>query len=183
MHDLHGHVLSDCHHCVIMLLDRLQTAMQCNAIECTLEKSKVHRGKGSVTQFCFASSLIFDGMLFSLRPAPMPGAAELSRLTTSVRTPPQPPCSWGLFLEAPCQAWPQQAPPLSTCVSRLTRFPTTCPCHLAGRWQRPALARDTSSSKCSCDKCHGPFVNFNSFCSQISGNLFKLIFIALIDVL
>lgn len=92
----------------------------------------------------------------SFRPAPMLGAAALSRLTTSVHTPPRPPCSWGPYLEAHCQAWPLRAPHLSTCVSRLTRFPTTCPCHLAGRWRRPAQARDTFSSKCTCNKCHCP---------------------------
>lgn len=88
------------------------------------------------------------------RPALMLGAAEHSHPTMSVHTHPRPPCSWGPFLVAPCPACPQQVPPLNICVSRLTRFLMMCPCPRGGRWPRPPLARDTSSSKYGGNKCH-----------------------------
>lgn len=93
-------------------------------------------------------------LLSQLRPAPTLGVVERSHPTMSVHTRPQPPCSWGRCPGALCQAWPRRAPPLSTCASPRTRFPTMCPCLPGGRWRRPPLARDTSSSKCNrCQHC------------------------------
>lgn len=81
------------------------------------------------------------------RPALMQGVAERLHPIMSVHTHLRPPCSWELFLVAPCLAWPQRMPPHNICVSPLMRFLMTYPCHPGGRWPRLLPDRDTSSSK------------------------------------
>lgn len=79
------------------------------------------------------------------RLALMPGVAELSHPIMSVRTHRQHPCSWELFLGAPCLACHQLLP--NICASPLMRFPMMFHCHLVGKWPRPPLDRDIFSSK------------------------------------
>ena len=113
--------------------------------------------------------LLLISLLFQRRPALTLGAAARSRPTTSVHTRLQPPCSWEPFLVAPCLACPRRAPTLSISVSLLMRFLMTCLCPRGGRWPRPPLARDTSSSEYAGNKCQhlGKFApvseNENSF--------------------
>lgn len=87
------------------------------------------------------------------RPALTLGAVARSHPTMSVHTHPRLPFSWGPSPVAPCPAWPQQMPPRNICVNLLMRFPMMCPCPLGGRWPKPPLVRDTSSSKYTNDKC------------------------------
>lgn len=79
------------------------------------------------------------------RPALMPGVAELSHPIMSVRTHRQHPCSWELFLVAPCLACLQILP--NICASPLMRFLRMFHCHPVGKWPRPPLGRDIFSSK------------------------------------
>lgn len=90
----------------------------------------------------------------------MLGAAARSRPTMSVHTRPRPPCSWEPSLVAPCLACPRRAPTLNISVSLLMRFLMTCLCPRGGRWPRPPLARDTSSSEYAGSKCRHSFLYY-----------------------